>query len=75
MRRREQRSPRSTPSLTRRVGLHRLIGALVLHVPQRAEDHDKKMTDRWKADADGILVFVSRHSSIPYPFVPQPRDL
>ena len=40
-----------------------------------AEDHDKKMTDRWKADADGILVFVSRHSSIPYPFVPQPRDL
>jgi hypothetical protein len=26
---------------------------------ERAEDQDKKMTDRWKADADGILVFVS----------------
>jgi hypothetical protein len=26
---------------------------------ERAEDYDKKMTDRWKSDADGILVFVS----------------
>ena len=26
---------------------------------ERAEDYDKKMTGRWKADADGILVFVS----------------
>jgi hypothetical protein len=29
----------------------------------RAEGHDKKMTDRWKADADGILIFVSGHIS------------
>lgn len=27
----------------------------------RAEDQDKKMTDCWKADADGILIFVSGH--------------
>ena len=27
----------------------------------RAGDKDKKMTDRWKADADGILIFVSSH--------------
>ena len=27
----------------------------------RAEDKNKKMTDRWKADADGILIFVSVH--------------
>ena len=26
---------------------------------ERAEDYDRKMTGRWKADADGILVFVS----------------
>ena len=26
---------------------------------ERAEEYDQKMTDRWKADADGILVFVS----------------
>jgi hypothetical protein len=32
---------------------------------ERAEAQDQKMTDRWKADADGILVFVSRHSSMP----------
>ena len=25
----------------------------------RTEDEDQKMTERWKADADGILVFVS----------------
>ena len=29
----------------------------------RAEDLDKKMTNRWKADADGILIFVSSHIS------------
>jgi hypothetical protein len=29
----------------------------------RAEEKDKKMTDRWKADADGILIFVSSHIS------------
>jgi hypothetical protein len=38
---------------------------------ERAEAQDKKMTNRWKADADGILVFVSGHSSMPYPFVRQ----
>ena len=26
-----------------------------------AEGHDKKKTDRWKADADRILIFVSGH--------------
>jgi hypothetical protein len=26
---------------------------------ERTEDEDQKMTERWKADADGILVFVS----------------
>ena len=25
----------------------------------RTEDEDQKMAERWKADADGILVFVS----------------
>ena len=25
---------------------------------EMAEEEDKKMTERWKADADGILVFV-----------------
>lgn len=25
----------------------------------RTEDEDLKMAERWKADADGILVFVS----------------
>ena len=28
---------------------------------QLAEDEDKKMTESWKGDADGILIFVSRH--------------
>ena len=28
-----------------------------------AEGQDKKMADRWKADADGILIFVSGHIS------------
>ena len=26
-----------------------------------AEEEDKKMTESWKADADGILIFVSPH--------------
>jgi len=26
---------------------------------EMAEEEDKKMADSWKADADGILVFVS----------------
>jgi len=29
---------------------------------QMAAEEDKKMTDNWKADADGILIFVSSHS-------------
>ena len=28
-----------------------------------AEEEDKKTTDNWKGDADGILIFVSRHST------------
>lgn len=32
---------------------------------ERAEEYDQKMTDRWKADADGILVFVSAYFSGP----------
>ena len=28
-----------------------------------AEEEDKKMTENWKGDADGILIFVSRHST------------
>jgi len=28
-----------------------------------AGKEDKKMTDNWKGDADGILIFVSRHST------------
>jgi len=30
---------------------------------QLASEEDKKMTESWKGDADGILIFVSRHSS------------
>ena len=30
-----------------------------------AGEEDKKMTDNWKGDADGILIFVSRHSTCP----------
>ena len=26
---------------------------------ERAGEEDRKMTDTWKADADGILIFVS----------------
>ena len=26
-----------------------------------AGDEDKKITENWKGDADGILIFVSRH--------------
>lgn len=32
---------------------------------ERAREKDEKMADRWKADADGILVFVSEHSGMP----------
>jgi hypothetical protein len=28
-----------------------------------AEEEDKEMADRWQKDADGILIFVSAHSS------------
>ena len=30
---------------------------------QLAGEEDKKMTENWKGDADGILIFVSRHST------------
>ena len=33
-------------------------GALFSIYLKTAEEEDKKMTDRWKGDADGILVFV-----------------
>ncbi len=29
-----------------------------------AEKEDKEITENWKGDTDGILVFVSAHSSI-----------
>ena len=29
-----------------------------------AGEEDKKMTDNWKGDADGILIFVSRYSTV-----------
>ncbi|KAI0265005.1 hypothetical protein BGY98DRAFT_1038276 [Russula aff. rugulosa BPL654] len=35
----------------------------------RAEDHDKKMTDRWKADADGILIFTGLFSAVVATFI------
>jgi hypothetical protein len=28
---------------------------------QLAGEEDKKTTENWKGDADGILIFVSRH--------------
>ena len=28
---------------------------------ERAEEEDKKMVENWKADADGILIFVRLH--------------
>jgi hypothetical protein len=30
---------------------------------EKAEEEDKKMAERWKADADSILVFVSCYIS------------
>ncbi|KAF8500283.1 hypothetical protein F5888DRAFT_1371032 [Russula emetica] len=35
----------------------------------RAEAQDKKMTDRWKADADGILIFTSLFSAVVATFI------
>ena len=35
-------------------------GALFSMYLDRAEEEDKKAADRWKGDADGILVFVRR---------------
>src|SRR5260221_3195871 len=42
---------------------------------QLAGEEDKKMTENWKGDADGILIFVSRHSaSVPlYALTPRPK--
>ena len=31
---------------------------------ERAEEEDKKMAENWKADADGILIFVRLHFQI-----------
>lgn len=31
---------------------------------ERAEEEDKKMVENWKADADGILIFVSFYPQI-----------
>jgi hypothetical protein len=31
-----------------------------------AEDEDKKMTDRWKKDADGIIIFVRQEINFMY---------
>ncbi len=44
---------------------------------QLAGEEDKKMTENWKGDADGILIFVSRHSaSVPlYALTPRPKRL
>jgi len=39
---------------------------------ERAEDQDKKMADRWKTDADRILV---RFSSVYCPFAPPTRNV
>ena len=33
---------------------------------QMAEDEDKKMAEGWKADADGILIFVRHYLPMPY---------
>lgn len=35
----------------------------------RTEDEDEKMAERWKADADGILVFVSDLSLFSFSFL------
>ena len=32
---------------------------------EMAAEEDKKMTDNWKDDADGILIFVRRNLSFP----------
>ena len=32
---------------------------------EMAEEEDKKMTESWKADAEGILVFVRLHLLVP----------
>ena len=37
-----------------------------------AREEDKKMTENWKGDADGILIFVSRHFTV-VPYAHSPR--
>ncbi len=32
---------------------------------ERAEEEDKKLVESWKADADGILIFVRLYLLIP----------
>ena len=41
-------------------------GALFSIYLQTADEEDKKMTESWKGDADGILVFVCRENSFPF---------
>jgi hypothetical protein len=47
-------------------------GAMFAMYPERAEDDDDQTTERWKADANGILVFVSGHSAITFSLRCQP---
>jgi len=39
-------------------------GRLWMMYLTEAEKEDKEITENWKGDTDGILVFVSAHSSI-----------
>jgi hypothetical protein len=40
------------------IGTQSSADALFSMYNQRAEKHDEKMTESWKGDAEGILVFV-----------------
>ena len=33
---------------------------------EMAEEEDKKLAESWKADADGILIFVRLYFLVPY---------
>ncbi|KAI0284416.1 hypothetical protein BC826DRAFT_158294 [Russula brevipes] len=48
---------------TRRIQLRRWIWPLFSMYLERAGEEDKKMTDSWKADADGILIFTGLFSA------------
>jgi hypothetical protein len=49
-------------------------GALFSMYLSRAEEEDKKVAERWKGDADGILVFVRCFAIIEYPAGPYIDD-